>query len=137
MLDPVACAGMVIGAPCVALSALVDLRHLLIAQGFRRSSADDAILAKEDRDQTVETVAASTPRQLSLALDFLKLRGETPIERSVAVALPACLLLEAAGRRAGGSATMTGSDLLPAAVLRRKAVVYVRHSTQAQVQTNL
>ncbi len=32
---------------------------------------------------------------------------------------------------------MTSSDLLPASVLRRKAVVYVRQSTQAQVQTNL
>ena len=32
---------------------------------------------------------------------------------------------------------MTGADLLPAAVLKRKAVVYVRQSTQAQVQTNL
>lgn len=31
---------------------------------------------------------------------------------------------------------MTTSDILPAAVLRRKAVVYVRQSTQAQVQTN-
>src|SRR6187399_3642214 len=32
---------------------------------------------------------------------------------------------------------MSSSDLLPAAVLRRKAVVYVRQSTQAQVQLNL
>lgn len=32
---------------------------------------------------------------------------------------------------------MTSIDLLPAAVLRRKAVVYVRQSTQAQVQNNL
>src|ERR1700680_1242225 len=32
---------------------------------------------------------------------------------------------------------MTTADLLPAAVLKRKAVVYVRQSTQAQVQTNL
>src|SRR5277367_130310 len=31
---------------------------------------------------------------------------------------------------------MTTSDLLPATVLKRKAVVYVRQSTQAQVQTN-
>src|SRR3954451_18138832 len=31
---------------------------------------------------------------------------------------------------------MTRSDLLPAAVLRRKAVVYVRQSTQQQVQLN-
>lgn len=32
---------------------------------------------------------------------------------------------------------MTNTDLLPAAVLKRKAVVYVRQSTQTQVQTNL
>src|ERR1700726_3352475 len=32
---------------------------------------------------------------------------------------------------------MTSADLLPAAVLNRKAVVYIRQSTQAQVQTNL
>ena len=31
---------------------------------------------------------------------------------------------------------MTSADLLPAAVLQRKAVVYIRHSTQQQVQTN-
>jgi hypothetical protein len=32
---------------------------------------------------------------------------------------------------------MTGAEFLPAAVLNRKAVVYIRQSTQAQVQTNL
>ena len=32
---------------------------------------------------------------------------------------------------------MTSSDLLPVAVLKRKAVVYVRQSSQAQVQANL
>ena len=32
---------------------------------------------------------------------------------------------------------MTGADLLPATVMKRKAVVYVRRSTQTQVQTNL
>ena len=32
---------------------------------------------------------------------------------------------------------MANNELLPSAVLRRKAVVYVRQSTQAQVQTNL
>jgi hypothetical protein len=31
---------------------------------------------------------------------------------------------------------MTNADLLPAAVLKRKAVVYVRQSPQAQVNTN-
>jgi hypothetical protein len=32
---------------------------------------------------------------------------------------------------------MPSAELLPAAVLKRKAVVYIRLSTQAQVQTNL
>jgi DNA invertase Pin-like site-specific DNA recombinase len=32
---------------------------------------------------------------------------------------------------------MTGADLLPASVLKRKAVVYVRQSTQSQVMINL
>lgn len=32
---------------------------------------------------------------------------------------------------------MTSADLLPAAVLKRKAIVYVRQSTQTQVQINL
>ena len=32
---------------------------------------------------------------------------------------------------------MQNTDLLPATVLRRKAVVYVRQSTQTQVQNNL
>ena len=32
---------------------------------------------------------------------------------------------------------MTNADHLPATLLQRKAVVYVRQSTQAQVQTNL
>ena len=33
--------------------------------------------------------------------------------------------------------TMTSADLLPAAVLKRKAVVYIRQSTPGQVQNNL
>ena len=32
---------------------------------------------------------------------------------------------------------MTSSELLPATVLSRKAIVYVRQSTQSQVMTNL
>ncbi len=43
----------------------------------------------------------SAPRQLSMALDSVKLRGMSPTERSVAVALLACLLIEAAGIAAG------------------------------------
>ena len=40
-------------------------------------------------------------------------------------------------RRDRGWQTMTNTDLLPAIVLKRKAVVYVRQSSQSQVQNNL
>lgn len=32
---------------------------------------------------------------------------------------------------------MTGAELIPTQLLKRKAVVYVRQSTQSQVMTNL
>jgi hypothetical protein len=35
ILDPAACAGMAFGAPRVVQTALVELHHLLIGQGFR------------------------------------------------------------------------------------------------------
>ena len=41
MLDPVACTGMEIGIPRCALSALIDLHHLLIALGIRGRTPDD------------------------------------------------------------------------------------------------
>jgi len=42
------------------------------------------------------------PRQLSMALDAVKLRGLSPTERGRAVALLARLLLEAAGAGTAG-----------------------------------
>jgi hypothetical protein len=50
ILDRAACAGMVFGAPRVAHTALVELHHLLIAQGFRRSSRDDPTIVPEEPD---------------------------------------------------------------------------------------
>ena len=48
MLDPVVCASMAtIGAPCVSISALLDLHHLLIERGFRRSSRGDPNIVQE------------------------------------------------------------------------------------------
>jgi hypothetical protein len=32
---------------------------------------------------------------------------------------------------------MTSAEMIPAAILKKKAVVYVRQSTQSQVMTNL
>ena len=86
-------------------------------------------------NQKTGPAPAPAPRQLSLALDPVKLRGISPPERDTIIVRLARVLLEAAGVRRG--VTMNGADLLPASVLKRKAVVYVRQSTPAQVQFNL
>jgi hypothetical protein len=46
---------------------------------------------------------APAPRQLSMALDSVKLRGMSPLEGSAALALLARLLMEAAGVAAAES----------------------------------
>jgi len=57
MLDPVACAGMAtIGVPRVTVSALLELHHLLIERGFRRSSGDDHTIVHGE--QYAETARA-------------------------------------------------------------------------------
>jgi cytosine/adenosine deaminase-related metal-dependent hydrolase len=53
MLDPAACAGMGFGAPRVAIPGLVELHHLLIERGFRRSSRDDPTIVQEEQNETV------------------------------------------------------------------------------------
>jgi hypothetical protein len=51
MLDPAACAGMGLGVPRAAASALVDLHQLLIERGFRRSCLDEPSIVQEERDE--------------------------------------------------------------------------------------
>ena len=51
MLDPVACGGMEIGAPRLAVSALADLHRVLIERGFRQSSPDDPTIVQEKHDE--------------------------------------------------------------------------------------
>lgn len=56
MLDPLICAGMQIGAPRVAITALIDLHHLLVERGFRASSLNDSnIVQEEQSDQPAQT----------------------------------------------------------------------------------
>ena len=76
------------------------------------------------------------PRQLSMPFDPEGF-GDQPLGPTDGAhpADPASCWRPPASRRR--SVTMTSADLLPAAVLKRKAVVYVRQSTQAQVQSNL
>jgi hypothetical protein len=101
MLDPVACAGMAtIVSPRVAVSALLDLHHLLIARGFRQSSRDDPIIVQEEEQHEESThtgaaVRGSAPTQHSAR--FGQASGMSPSERGAALARLAGLLLEAAG----------------------------------------
>ena len=59
ILDPAACAGMALGAPRVAVSALDELHHLLIERGFRRSSLDDPTIVQEEQDEKSADTAAA------------------------------------------------------------------------------
>ena len=60
MLDPIACAGMAIGAPRVTVSALIELHRLLVERGFRGSSVVDSRIVKEKQNATQFAKAAST-----------------------------------------------------------------------------
>src|SRR4030088_576125 len=78
MLDPVACTAMSIGAPRVAVSALIDLHHLLIERGFRRSSRDDPNIVQEEQDEEPADVdtAVSGPAPAQHAVRFQKASGD-------------------------------------------------------------
>jgi len=58
MFDPAACAGMGLGGPRVTLSALVELHQLLVEHGFRRSSPDDPMTIREERDENPAVIGA-------------------------------------------------------------------------------
>jgi len=59
MLDPVACAGMRMGAPRVGVSALIDLHQLLIERGFRGSSLVDSRFVKEEQNEQFAKVGST------------------------------------------------------------------------------
>jgi hypothetical protein len=81
MLDPVTCAAMAIGAPRVAVSALIDLHHLLIERGFRQSSLDDPNIVQEEQDEEPADVdtAVSGPAPAQHAVRFQKASGDEPL----------------------------------------------------------
>jgi len=60
MLDPIACAGMAIGAPRLTVSALIELHHLLVERGFRGSSVVDSRIVKEEQNAPQFAKAAFT-----------------------------------------------------------------------------
>lgn len=80
MLDPVACGGMEVGAPRVAVSALVELHHLLIEQGIRRSFRDDPPSDQEEQDERPAGTGTTTSRPVPTrhAVRFRKAPGDEP-----------------------------------------------------------
>jgi hypothetical protein len=129
MLDPAACSGMKIGAPRADVAALSDLHRLLVERGFRRSSLGDPRIAKEEQNEQFAEVGSDNAGAV---------RGPAPAQHRIRFhpaagheRLRACESdrvsgkpLDASGGCCDGGATMTNADLLPAAVLKRKAVVY-------------
>jgi hypothetical protein len=59
MLDPVICAGMEIDVPRVAVTALVDLHHLLAESGLRSSSLNDSNIVQEEQSDQIAKVGAN------------------------------------------------------------------------------
>ena len=59
MLDPIACAGMAIGTPSLAVSALIDLHHLLVERGFRGSSVVDSQIVKEEQNEPFAKIGSA------------------------------------------------------------------------------
>ena len=98
MLDPVACAGMEMGAPRVAVAALAELHRLLVVSGFRRSFRGDSTIAKEVplKNLPVPAVPSAMQPQLKMALDP-RLQWLSPSERRIALGRLASILMEAAG----------------------------------------
>ena len=124
------------GAPRVDVATLVELERLLIgAANFAHSRSDSAIVREEENDAS--QIAGS---DLKSANEFVvrrqEMEGLVSLERDKIVSILAQILMQAAGL-SSRSLTMTSAEMIPAAVLKRKAVVYVRQSTQSQVITNL
>ena len=151
-LDAVYCAGLKVGAPQVSLAALGSLHELLIACESRLVSADGNIVRQEMQDGSAATArtehrvrseagaapSSHEPRQLDLILDDTRLRGITLVERQAVLNKRwRGFFSKRAAWQSGRPAMTTHDTLLPAAVLQRKAVVYVRQSTPQQVQSNL
>jgi len=81
MLDPIACAGMETGEPRVAVTALVDLHHLLIECGSRRTFRDDSSIVQEEHDEEPAGtgVAADSPAPAQYGAGFHQPSGHEPI----------------------------------------------------------
>jgi hypothetical protein len=106
MLDPAACAGMALGAPRVAISALDDLHRLLIEGGFRRSSLNDSTIVQEEQDEEpADTTGAAThsPTPAQHSVRFRKASGDEPLGTQDGARAPGQPPVGGSRRRGGGA----------------------------------
>lgn len=73
-LGPAGCVGMALGAPRVAIPALIKLHQLLMEHGFKRSSRLSSRRSKMS-NLPAPALPFTAPRQLSMTLDSVRLRG--------------------------------------------------------------
>ena len=150
-LEPVHCATLKIGAPRASVAALSDLHGLLIACESRLPSANGNTVTQEGHDGIADTARTSNAAGFETevgSLDNTAPARSRSRRRSTSRHDPggASNGSQGAGPTAARGkrrprrrrSAMTAHDaLLPASVLQRKAIVYVRQSTPQQVQANL
>ena len=108
-VDPVYCSGLKVGTPQVSLSALCELHELLIACESRLVSSDGNAVTQETHDGIAGTAdttelaprphhgSRTSPLQLQLVLEDVRLRGMSVAERQAVLGTLARFLLEAGG----------------------------------------
>jgi hypothetical protein len=149
-LDAFYCTGLKVGAPQVSLAALCALHELLVACESRLDSADGNIVTQEAQDGIAATARrkegacseaeAYAPDSTTPVRPRSRRRSTSGHDTGAAPSCSQdwriCCSRRAASQRRRPAMT-THDALLPATVLQRKAIVYVRQSTPQQVQTNL
>jgi hypothetical protein len=105
MLDPIACAGMEIGAPRVMVAALVELDNLLIEGGFRRNSSNDSSIVQEELDEkfAITDIAADAAAPAQHGARFREPSGNKSIRTPDSTCAAGLDLDGSRGRRDGGA----------------------------------
>ena len=98
MLDPVICAGMIIGPPQVDLSALVDLQRLFMPPANPHTPEMLESFGRKAMKH-LKLPGPVSGRQMSLLFDTSRLDGLGSLERGKVVSALAQILLQAAGVR--------------------------------------
>ncbi len=125
------------GVPRVDLLALIELRRLLMGVSNPTHSRIEFGIVREEGN-AVSQVAGSGAGSADEPVIRKQQAGRVGCPRSGTRSYRRWLR-SSCRRRASAwrSLTMTSAELIPAVILKRKAVVYVRQSTQSQVMTNL